>query len=123
MSKKSKPRAAAAGGAGSGRVVGGALVAGCAAVLIGLHLAHRTPHRSGSSPAPLGALTSPLLDTFSAEHNASLLWGTYRPGVYFGLRSRTAPTAAVAGLLWGSGTAQQLEKRLRHECEQDALER
>ena len=35
------------------------------------------------------------LGTFSAAHNESLLWGTYRPGVYFGLRSRTAPVAVV----------------------------
>src|SRR6056297_1583589 len=45
------------------------------------------------------------LSHFSEAHNASLLWGTYRPGVYFGLRSRTTTTALVAGLMWTRATS------------------
>ena len=60
---------------------------------------------------------------FSAEHNASLMWGTYRPGVYFGLRSRTYPTALVAGLMWGALDGVASERKLRHTCEQDEVQR
>ena len=70
--------------------------------------------------APLSVLGSTAaLQHFSASHNASLRWGTYRPGVYFGLRSLTAPTALSAGLMWASEGA----GALRHQCEQDGLER
>ena len=31
--------------------------------------------------------------------NATLLWGTYRPNLYFGLRPRV-PSSITAGLLW-----------------------
>ena len=76
------------------------------------------------SPARTEALSADALDHFSAAHNASLLWGTYRPGTYFGLRSRTFPTGLVAGLMWAAkGSASSPAGPLRHECEQDALER
>ena len=61
---------------------------------------------------------SSALQHFTTEHNASLRWGTYRPGVYFGLRSLTAPTALTAGLMWAADGLP-----LRHQCEQDGLER
>jgi len=35
----------------------------------------------------------------SAVHNASLLWGTYRPHLFLGLRTR-APKPVIAGLMW-----------------------
>lgn len=59
---------------------------------------------------------------FSAEHNASLLWGTYRPGVYFGLRSLTYPTALTAGLMWMAADAPSTAT-MRHKCEQDEVDR
>jgi mannosyl-oligosaccharide glucosidase len=54
-----------------------------------------------------------------------LLWGTYRPGIYFGLRSRTTGTALVAGLMWTRAMADGRadSSTLRHKCEQDSLER
>ena len=55
-----------------------------------------------SPPTPLAFFAGGVLQSFSAAHNESLLWGTYRPGVYFGLRSLTAPTGLVAGLMWAS---------------------
>ena len=70
--------------------------------------------------APLTLLNSSSLQSFSAAHNASLLWGTYRPGVYFGLRSMTVPSAVAAGLMWAPEGA---ISQLRHQCEQDTLER
>eukprot|EP00967_Tisochrysis_lutea_P059275 scaffold75563_cov30-Tisochrysis_lutea.AAC.1 len=78
-----------------------------------------------SVESSFGLLSPDLLSNFTAEHNSSLLWGTYRPGVYFGLRSRTIPTALVAGLMWTSarpdGTAEQ--STLRHQCEQDSIQK
>eukprot|EP01062_Namystynia_karyoxenos_P055007 TRINITY_DN4566_c0_g1_i1.p1 TRINITY_DN4566_c0_g1~~TRINITY_DN4566_c0_g1_i1.p1 ORF type:complete len:980 (+),score=237.83 TRINITY_DN4566_c0_g1_i1:96-2942(+) len=71
--------------------------------------------------SPEGADPSPLA-AFSAEHNASLWWGSYRPGQYFGLRTRSAPAALAAGLLWGF--EQPADGPLRHDCsEQDKLRR
>ena len=58
-------------------------------------------------PLPLPS----ALGAFPAEHNASLLWGSYRPAVYFGLRTRTFP-AAVFGLFWHGGNAD----KMRHQC-------
>lgn len=79
-----------------------------------------------STPAPAEHLPAfDALSHFSEAHNASLLWGTYRPGVYFGLRSRTTATALVAGLMWTSATpdGRADSSTLRHKCEQDSLER
>ncbi|GLT86659.1 hypothetical protein SLE2022_047820 [Rubroshorea leprosula] len=39
------------------------------------------------------------LSQFQGEHKESLYWGTYRPHVYFGIRSRT-PRSLIAGLMW-----------------------
>ena len=83
-----------------------------------------TPTTAGAPATSVADLGSGELADFSAEHNASLLWGTYRPGVYFGLRSRTAPTALVAGLLWGAlSTVTVSQDALRHQCEQDQLQK
>ena len=66
-------------------------------------------------PLPLPS----ALSAFPAAHNASLLWGSYRPAVYFGLRTRSFP-AAVFGLFWHGAS---LEK-MRHQCsEGDGLRR
>ncbi|GAB4829340.1 ADP-ribosylation factor GTPase-activating protein gcs1 [Ancistrocladus abbreviatus] len=39
------------------------------------------------------------LPQFQGEHKESLYWGTYRPHVYLGIRSRT-PSSLIAGLMW-----------------------
>ncbi|GLU06199.1 hypothetical protein SLE2022_232490 [Rubroshorea leprosula] len=39
------------------------------------------------------------LPQFQGEHKESLYWGTYRPQVYFGVRTRT-PRSLIAGLMW-----------------------
>ncbi|TPX62267.1 mannosyl-oligosaccharide glucosidase [Powellomyces hirtus] len=54
-----------------------------------------------------------------AAGNQSLFWGTYRPNVYFGTRTRSADTL-LTGLMWFgvkelSGTTLQ---NIRHTCEQ-----
>jgi len=46
------------------------------------------------------------LGAFSDEYKAEMLWGTYRPQAYFGLRSRTSPDFFAMGLMWkGNGDA------------------
>uniref|UniRef100_A0A0K2TMD1 Mannosyl-oligosaccharide glucosidase n=1 Tax=Lepeophtheirus salmonis TaxID=72036 RepID=A0A0K2TMD1_LEPSM len=72
----------------------------------------------------LGSLDLPVNAPFDApkvspnlQKNASRFWGSYRPGVYFGLRTR-APKDLLVGLMWMSP-----KESLRHWCEQsDDLE-
>jgi mannosyl-oligosaccharide glucosidase len=60
--------------------------------------------------APFASGTSPL-QAFSQAHEDTLLWGTYRPGIYFGTKSRTFPEAVSTGLMWRAKSG-----ALRHEC-------
>lgn len=54
----------------------------------------------------------------SVTGNSSLLWGPYRPNLYFGIRART-PESPLMGLMWARGHGSSLaEKNLRHTCEQ-----
>ncbi|CAB4068720.1 MOGS [Lepeophtheirus salmonis] len=72
----------------------------------------------------LGSLDLPVNAPFDApkvspnlQKNASRFWGSYRPGVYFGLRTR-APKDLLVGIMWMSP-----KESLRHWCEQsDDLE-
>ncbi|XP_060103428.1 mannosyl-oligosaccharide glucosidase [Heteronotia binoei] len=51
----------------------------------------------------------------NSSSSAALLWGSYRPHVYFGMKTRS-PRAPAAGFMWmlqAEGDA-----RLRHSCEQ-----
>ena len=112
------------------RAVPAPLVVAVIAVVIGALVYARsgppgsTPSQSSPAP-PLTFFADNALRGFSASHNASLLWGTYRPGVYFGVRSLTAPTGLAAGLMWSAaGTAGMSPLgKLRHQCEQDEVER
>ncbi|PON82830.1 Glycoside hydrolase [Trema orientale] len=49
------------------------------------------------TPFPAPKVTD--LPQFQGEHKESLYWGTYRPHVYLGVRTRT-PRSLVAGLMW-----------------------
>ena len=62
-------------------------------------------------------LPSPL-STFPQQHNDSLLWGSYRPAVYFGLRTRSFP-AALFGMMWHGRSIDQA----RHQCTESDVER
>ena len=139
---RNKPRSVGAGataGAGSQprSYLAAILVASFAVViaLLALHFvassppppptsssASPSPQRSPRPPPPpLALVGGGTLQGFSEQHNTSLLWGTYRPGVYLGLRSHTWPVALVAGLMWVADGAPAA--KLRHQCEQDAVER
>jgi mannosyl-oligosaccharide glucosidase len=45
----------------------------------------------------------------------SLIWGTYRPQIYFGVRS-ALPESLLSGLLWFSPLKSDLFSQTRHEC-------
>ena len=83
-----------------------------------------TPSSSAAPPSAAGpiAVGATELDHFDAAHNASLQWGTWRPGEYFGLRSRTAPDALAAGLMWTArGADGGGGGGLRHSCKEGEL--
>ncbi|RLN94146.1 hypothetical protein BBJ28_00021389, partial [Nothophytophthora sp. Chile5] len=63
-----------------------------------------------------------LRDYTDANSVERFRWGTFRPGLYFGLRSRSTPRFVSAGLIWGSGLEDV--SQLRHQCRQeDRLQR
>ena len=75
-----------------------------------------------SGPAEFGD-ASPL-QAFDKVHFDSFLWGTYRPGVYFGTKSRTFPESVSTGLMWQSRENEPGGDGLRHECSMnDALKK
>eukprot|EP00954_Amorphochlora_amoebiformis_P017631 1320343-Amorphochlora_amoeboformis.AAC.1 len=51
-------------------------------------------------PSPLAAMTS--------EHNQSMIWGTYKAGLYFGVKSRSFPSAFVSGVMWGASDREEV---------------
>lgn len=55
---------------------------------------------------------------FSKASNESLLWGPYKPNLYFGLRPRI-PKSLTAGLLWARvEDFSQVQNNVRYTCEQ-----
>ena len=46
-------------------------------------------------------LTDPDLFEIEKANNASLLWGPYRPNLYFGVRPRI-PKSLMTGLMWAA---------------------
>lgn len=59
----------------------------------------------------------PLTSTAS---NDSLLWGPYRPNLYFGVRPRI-PKSLLTGLMWWNGNEYTgAQNNFRHTCEQHA---
>ncbi|KAG6827909.1 hypothetical protein H0H92_010007 [Tricholoma furcatifolium] len=53
----------------------------------------------------------------SLEVNDTLLWGPYRPNLYFGLRPRL-PQSLMTGLIWFGTQDYQSINKARHACEQ-----
>lgn len=57
---------------------------------------------------------------FSKASNDSLLWGPYRPNLYFGIRPRL-PKSVLTGLLWSRvEDYQSVQNNCRYTCEQNA---
>jgi mannosyl-oligosaccharide glucosidase len=61
-----------------------------------------------------------LLDaeaSYDPAYLDEMLWGTYRPGVYLGFKTRTAPASVVGGLMWHGEDS----KQLRHQAKDGEL--
>ncbi|KAF8534679.1 glucosidase I [Trichophaea hybrida] len=59
-----------------------------------------------------------LLNEIARVSNQSLLWGPYRPNLYFGVKPRI-PNSFISGLLWSNvDDFQTFQENIRHQCEQ-----
>lgn len=55
----------------------------------------------GITPAAASTDGEPILHSeIGRQNNQSLLWGPYRPNLYFGVRPRI-PKSLMTGLMWG----------------------
>ena len=64
------------------------------------------------------ALASDQIPLTTSTDNDTLLWGPYRPNLYFGVRPRL-PNSILTGLAWANAdTFEGVSNGLRHTCEQ-----
>ena len=54
----------------------------------------------------------------SASVNPERFWGSYRPNLYFGLKTRS-PRSPVVGLMWLTQLTNEMPPPIRHWCNQD----
>ncbi|KAK3944166.1 glycoside hydrolase [Diplogelasinospora grovesii] len=60
-----------------------------------------------------------LTSEVGRQNNQSLLWGPYRPNLYFGVRPRI-PKSLMTGLMWGKiETYTDFQTTVRYTCEQN----
>ncbi|XP_024535407.1 alpha-glucosidase 2 isoform X1 [Selaginella moellendorffii] len=79
------------------------------------------PRETPRSITPVALPKIMDLPQFQGEHKERLYWGTYRPHLYLGIRSRT-PKSLLAGLMWLG--IKDGYYALRHTCEDsDGLKR
>lgn len=57
-------------------------------------------------------------EVFDEVHDSELLWGTYRPQVYFGMKTRTRTDTLVFGLMWYTPNS-PTQVQLRHMIKSD----
>ncbi|KAJ7905251.1 glycoside hydrolase [Mycena olivaceomarginata] len=62
-------------------------------------------------------LLLPLTSVAATQVNDTLLWGAYRPNLYFGLRPRI-PQSLMTGLMWFGTHDYQSIGKTRHACDQ-----
>lgn len=118
---KAERGTAAAGGVAVRRsrrrqlLYGAGLLAALAAVA--LPALERLVREATRDSDKLAAFPAPPLQAdarpFGGEHSNALLWGTYRPQVYFGVRARL-PRSPLLGLMWLNPRTGSV----RHACEQ-----
>ena len=66
----------------------------------------------------VGSAAAQEASVFSTRSNDSLLWGPYRPNLYFGVRPRL-PQSLTTGLLWSRvEDFQSVQNNIRYTCEQ-----
>ena len=80
--------------------------------------------RLAAAPPHLRRLPGPVLadlPQFGGDHASSMLWGTYRPGLYTGIRARV-PRSLLAGVMWfdadGGGAGSPSPPPIRHLAEE-----
>ncbi|KAG2443621.1 hypothetical protein HXX76_001971 [Chlamydomonas incerta] len=97
--------------------IAGALLAAVAAAFFAWR--GRTHFTKGPILTPLKAPKVTDLLEFDAAYKDRMLWGSYRSGLYFGMRTRT-PKGLVSGLMWfDPDDFQTLQQyRVRHEANQ-----
>ncbi|TFK26380.1 glucosidase I [Coprinopsis marcescibilis] len=66
-------------------------------------------------------LLSLLPLAYGGQAEDTLLWGAYRPNLYFGLRPRL-PESLMTGLMWFGTQDYQSIGKSRHSCEQNELD-
>eukprot|EP00873_Tetraselmis_striata_P019438 jgi/Tetstr1/439702/TSEL_028121.t1 len=77
----------------------------------------------GGHPAvtPFAAPKVTELEALGGAHEQRMLWGSYRPGYYFGMRTRR-PAGLLAGLMWWDPQRPDFFHNIRHEAqERDGL--
>ncbi|KAG0341939.1 Processing alpha glucosidase I [Podila humilis] len=77
-------------------------------------------HASDMDPASPSFMRGILMDDSSAiqaASNQSLLWGVYRPNLYFGTRPRL-PDSVMTGLMWFGMRDYHGADNIRHACEE-----
>jgi mannosyl-oligosaccharide glucosidase len=68
--------------------------------------------------ATASAASAQDASVFSKESNSTLLWGPYRPNLYFGLRSRL-PKSVATSLMWSRvEDFTNVQHNVRYTCEQ-----
>ncbi|OKL63106.1 hypothetical protein UA08_01397 [Talaromyces atroroseus] len=72
-----------------------------------------------ASPDSSNSDVSILVNEFARANNQSLLWGPYKPNLYFGVQPRIAKSL-TAGLLWANvDSYETAQANFRHTCEQN----
>ncbi|XP_037383574.1 mannosyl-oligosaccharide glucosidase [Talpa occidentalis] len=74
-------------------------------------------HRARRAVTLLSAPPALPPDSSSPAVAPDLFWGTYRPHVYFGMKTRS-PQPLLTGLMWAQQGATAGTPKLRHTCEQ-----
>ncbi|EER43945.1 glucosidase I [Histoplasma capsulatum H143] len=82
-------------------------------LLLSISLAAREDSSAASHEVPI------LAKELGRASNESLLWGPYRPNLYFGVRPRL-PKSLIMGLMWANvDEFQNIQEKFRHTCEQN----
>ncbi|MCJ1420778.1 Processing alpha glucosidase I [Xylographa parallela] len=69
-------------------------------------------------PYLVAAQDQAVLAGAAKTSNESLLWGPYRPNLYFGVKPRI-PLSLSTGLLWAKVDDYHVQENFRHTCEQN----
>lgn len=76
------------------------------------------------SPSCLSPFKAPLLkesEIFDAAYQKEMFWGTYRPGLYLGLRTRS-PSGLMGGLTWTGASEINYIHQIRHDAQQEDIQ-